>query len=267
MHRAANPTRSVLRRTVKPFAYKAIDTAFPRGLPRHIDGEPIRLAMQASRFYSSIYEPSKAAFLRQHCKRGATAIDVGANFGVFTVMMARAVSPSGHVVAFEPTPSTCAALRKTVFDNGCDRLVTVREEAVSSDDGVQRLYASQYQGDMGNSLIIHGSHVTESIPVFTVKLDSLFAEIPVSCIKIDAEGAELDILQGARSVLDEYRPAITVEVHPWALSHKRQHTAELWLLLRDRGYSVFRDGVELDETSFVEERGYFEAQAVHPDRA
>lgn len=259
--------RRIVRHTVKPLAYGAVDLALPRGLPRRIDGESIRLGIQASRFYPSRYEPEKAAFLRRHCTPESTVVDVGAHFGVFTVIMARAVGPRGAVLAFEPTPSTRVALQRTVDNNHCQAVVSVRSEAVSSSDGEQEFIASQHVGDMGNSLVAHAAGGSERVRIRTVALDSVVGGDPVSCLKIDAEGAELDILEGAATILHERRPALTLEIHPWALEQQGQHPREIWKLLSELGYRLHRDDQELTESAFLAERGYFDVQALPPGGA
>ena len=259
--------RRIVRHTVKPLAYGAVDLAFPRGLPRHIDGESIRLGIQASRFYPSSYEPEKAEFLRRHCPPETTVVDVGAHFGVFTVIMARAVGPHGSVLAFEPTPSTRAALQRTVDNNHLEAVVSVRPEAVSSTDGEQEFIASPHTGDMGNSLVAHAAGGADRVRIRTVTLDSVAGAAPVSCLKIDAEGAELDVLRGATTILRERRPALALEIHPWVLEQQGQHPREIWQLLSELGYRLYRDDQELTESAFLAEAGYFDVQALPPARA
>jgi FkbM family methyltransferase len=219
------------------------------------------LGIQASRFYPSTYEPEKADFLRRYCEPASTVVDVGAHFGVFTVIMARAVGSRGMVVAFEPTPSTRAALHKTVTNNRCQSVVTIRPEAVSTDDGELDFIASEHAGDMGNSLIAHAFGASDRVRVPTVRLDSVLQADHVTCLKIDAEGAEFDILRGAAAILQNQRPAVTVEIHPWALEQHGQHPRDIWNLLSDLNYRVHRDGQELTESTFLAESGYFDVQA------
>lgn len=254
--------RRLARRLIKPGLYRAIDAVFPHGLPRRINGEPIRLSMHASRFYPASYEPEKAKFLRRHCLPATTAIDIGAHFGVFTVIMARAVGPEGRVLSLEPTPSTRATLGRTVVDNGCEAVVTIRPEAVCARDGHSLLLTSPHRGDMGNGLVAQGSGAPGRIEVPTTRLDSLVDEGPVSCIKIDAEGAELDILRGAGATLHRHHPAITMEVHPQLLRQAGQDLRELWSLLVSNRYRLLRDGLELSEAEFLAEDDYFEVQAL-----
>ena len=260
MRRGEQLMRRAAGRTVRPLVYRAIDTAFPQGLRRRIDGEVIRLGMHASRSYPSTYEPQKARFLRHHCRPGTTAIDVGAHFGVFAVIMARAVGPSGRVIAFEPSPDSRVILAATLAANECTETVTVRSEAVSEKAGDQQLFVSDGVGDMGNSLIPHGAR---SVTVRTLDLDSLNLTQPLSCIKIDAEGSEVDILRGALKTLTGQRPALTVEIHPWGLRRHGQTPEDVWSALREVGYAVFREERRLDKHEFISQPDYFEIQALH----
>src|SRR5437879_13846628 len=117
----------------KEIAYVALDvcTAW-RGVPRLVGGEWISFPARWCRYYAADYEPATFTFLRAHCLEGATVLDVGAHIGLFSVLMARLVGPSGRVISFEPTPLTRRVLDETVRLNGFGDVVEVRAEAVSA---------------------------------------------------------------------------------------------------------------------------------------
>jgi FkbM family methyltransferase len=211
-----------------------------RGVPRSINGETIRFPARWSRFYPSAYEPEKHAFLRTSCEPGTLAIDVGAHLGLFTVVMARAVGAEGRLLSFEPAPVTHAALVRVVSMNGLSDRVEIRPEAVSRTRGRAEL---SYLPDIpanSNSLVAFGNRAGRTVDVDTIDLDSFVQPrvTRVSCIKIDAEGAELDVLTGATSTLRAHLPALAIELHPNAISAAGQSIGDLWDLLDDLGYQV-----------------------------
>src|SRR5438874_223792 len=74
------------------------------------------------------------------CRPGQTVFDVGAHLGLFSVVMARLVGPTGRVVSFEPTPSIRRILERTVRLNDCGLVVEVRAEAVSEATGITEFH-------------------------------------------------------------------------------------------------------------------------------
>ena len=258
-------SRNVARHTLKPGLYRAVDFAFPTGRLRHINGDVVRLSMQASRFYPSTYEPDKAAFLRRYCRPGSTVIDVGAHVGVFTVLMARSVGAAGFVTAFEPAPATARLLELTIANNDCGSIVDIRREAVAQSIGEQLFYSSRNAGDLGNTLFGHTRKTNVSARrVHTTTIDAVTSGRgrPVSCIKIDAEGAELDILHGAMATLRKFSPALAIEVHPFVLRSAHRDSEELWDLLGGLGYRVRCGGQPLDRRTFVSATDGLEIEAV-----
>jgi FkbM family methyltransferase len=232
-----------------------------RGVPRTINGERVRFPARWSRYYPAVYEPAKFRFLRETCAPGSCAIDIGAHIGLFSVTMARAVSDDGQVICLEPSERTRAVLTRTLELNGVAAWTTVRREAVADTSGRAALHESAIAGSNANSLVAAPADSTDTT-VPTVTLDELCAETSaaVSCVKIDAEGAELMILRGGRRTLERHRPALAIEVHP-AMLPGAGDLAALWETLDDHGYDVATDGHAADRRSFCARRELFEIQA------
>jgi FkbM family methyltransferase len=148
-------------------------------------------------------------FVRAYLEPGAHALDIGANFGVYTVAMAQAVGAQGSVQAFEPTPDTAAALRATVAENDA-RQVRVHQLAVSDRAGTARL--SLHAESELNALGTGG----EGIEVQTTTLDELAAEQHwprLDFVKIDAEGHEPQVIAGGTRLFREHSPLVMFEVN------------------------------------------------------
>ena len=257
--------RSGAHRRVRSTAYAALDAAFlGRGVPRTVNGQRVRFPAPWSRYYPSQYEEAKHRFLVGACKPGTTVVDGGAHIGLFTVVMANAVGPEGWVLAFEPTPGTRAVLAKTIALNDLGATVSPRPEGLSATTGSTTLHIGPDEGTSSNSLL---GRLGEAPPgseqaVPTLALDDLLPTLasPVSCIKLDIEGAELDALRGAAAMLERFRPALCVEVHPRMLRRAGHDPVAVHDLLVERGYRLSEAGASCPRQRFEGDE-LFELQA------
>lgn len=225
---------------IKALAYGALDVCtLGLGVPRVVCGERIRVPARWCRWYPSAYEPETFAFLRSRVRPGATVMDVGAHFGLFTVLMARLVGPAGRVVGFEPTPQTRAVLEAMVRLNGIASMVEVRSEAVCGETGTAVFFDAETPVSYANSLI-HTYRSRTGLEVPTVRLDDFVAErgLHVGCLKIDVEGAELGLLRGARETFLRCRPSAALSLHPGPIRESGGSLAEIWDLLKEYRMAV-----------------------------
>lgn len=146
---------------------------------------------------------------------GDALVDAGANIGVFSVLAARLVGPSGRIVAIEMMPDTARRLRETLALNGISGVKVV--EAALADVADQTLWAQAPEGLSGQaSLVAQAFRVAQvaRVAVRTTTLDLACADLgPVALIKLDLEGAEALALAGAAGVLARTR-ALVYEQRP-----------------------------------------------------
>jgi FkbM family methyltransferase len=136
--------------------------------------------------------------------------DIGAHIGFFTVVGARAVGPTGRVVAFEPMPLNRERLCRTVELNDL-RQVSVRSQAVSGCRGVG--YLHEHSSTTMWSLVRKAGG--GGVEVDCVTLDDVFMSRPTqvpALVKIDAEGVELEILRGGPRLIAESAVSFIVEL-------------------------------------------------------
>ena len=141
---------------------------------------------------------------------GMHTVDVGANLGYFTLLMADLVGPGGHVDAFEPNPGIAARLTKSIDINGYLDRTTVHQAALGDATGETILqvpptepknaYISPVPGRAGD--------VAHRVPTF--RLDGLPNAATIDLIKIDVEGAEENVWAGMQGILDSARPLIVI---------------------------------------------------------
>jgi FkbM family methyltransferase len=156
-------------------------------------------------------ETEVQTWLADILRRGDVFWDLGANIGFFTLLGARLVGPEGTVVAFEPWPQNAEQLQRNAELNGFTQVVTERV-AVSSQVGIASFTLPEGRRDAG-ALGAGKSGTTISVPTTTMDAYAAGAARPPNVVKIDVEGAELDVLRGGLSMLAAHRPILLVEVH------------------------------------------------------
>jgi len=187
-------------------------------------------------------------------RQGETVVDVGANYGLWTYHLSKAVGSGGRVLAFEPVPSTAAVLKWVV---GLLRLKNVELRAAAcgvSGGQIDMVLPVQDAGppsagqahfaDRSDDRPGHESHVrwtrSRTVKVDVVALDEAVRHKEVTFIKCDVEGAEPMVLQGAAVTLGRSRPTLVVEINPWFLEGFGSTTEQLLVLLSSHGYQGYR---------------------------
>jgi FkbM family methyltransferase len=164
---------------------------------------------------------------------GATVVDVGANIGYNTVHAARLAGPRGRVVAVEPTPDNLDVLRRNV-EAAELRNVVVEPVAAGRVLSVRELFVRGARSAV-NSLFAESCYasVTDVLQVAVLPLDEL-VEGKADVVKVDVEGAELDVLEGMPRLLRRLPKALIVEWHPVLQTMAGYKTDELprWFLSR-----------------------------------
>ena len=154
-------------------------------------------------------------FLWNILEPGMVFFDVGAYHGLYTLVAAQKVREQGHIVAFEPSPRERRRLRLHLRLNRLSR-VDVEAYAVGLHSGTRKFFLVASADTSMNSLQPPAiQDALEEISVQTISLDEYCQRAGigrVDLIKIDAEGGELEIFQGARQVLTAMRPLIICEV-------------------------------------------------------
>lgn len=177
------------------------------------------------------WNPEEYAAFRDDIRDGDVVLDIGANLGAYTLVFAHWVGVGGRVYSFEPAPDARRGLEQHVALNGLDARVVVRPEAVSRTTGTARFLASGTSGS--NRLLAGDSGGARDVPTTTVDEVCVSLALRPRLIKIDVEGAELDVLRGARRTIAAGGSDLRmyVEMHPgvWpGLGISRQHVeAEL----------------------------------------
>jgi FkbM family methyltransferase len=182
--------------------------------------------------YKAISDRKERRILRSVLRPGMIAVDVGANIGIYTRYLARRCGPNGRVVAFEPSPDNLARLKANVRNLPN---VTVHASAVGDRSGSIPLYLSR---DLN---VDHRTYETaearDRIDVPIVRLDDIFTPgSRVDLLKVDVQGFEGAVLEGARRLISE-NPLLkaVIEYWPYGLVQGGRDPAALLGLLADLG--------------------------------
>ncbi|HZQ98238.1 MAG TPA: FkbM family methyltransferase [Chloroflexota bacterium] len=225
---ASNPNTAVLRggfmgspefqRTNPALAYFSESTVVIKevgdGLRLFVDLQDYLVAHPVVR---GVYEPVETAFVRSRVAPGQTVVDVGANVGYFSVLLAHLVGPAGRVHAFEPLEGNVRLLTASLRENGFAGRVVVHRAAVGAAPGWGDVVVALSHTSAGTYLDAGrggppAGHAVQRVPV--VSLDGADLPPPVRFVKVDAEGAELLVLHGARGLLRRDRPTLLCEINP-----------------------------------------------------
>ena len=205
--------------------------------------------------YFGTMEPPETKWVSNWLCPGMTVVDVGANAGYYTLLSARSVGSTGRVLAFEPGPSLCARLRKTIATNNISH-VSLMQMALGSSPGQATLYmsAKSYHCNTPSLLDAWADGESTSVEIRTLDncLDDGDVQI-VDLLKIDVEGYEVQVLRGASEALRAGRiRAVLCEVNPWWLEKAGSTPKELFNLLESFGFKDSGDArAEADNRIFI----------------
>jgi FkbM family methyltransferase len=186
--------------------------------------------------YSGI-ERSHQRRLKESLKEGDVVIDVGANWGLHTLYSSRLVGETGQVIAIEPFPLAYTELEWHVMKNKCDNVV-VLHCAVGKFNGEIKMVSNidASQGIVSDRCIVKDD-LCDEILVQNKTLDSIVQEMDpgkIDFVKIDVEGAEDYVLQGAEKTIDKFRPKIIID------PHTPENDLFIGKWFSERGYKVER---------------------------
>ena len=183
-------------------------------------------------------------------------VDVGAHVGLVTLPMASVIAPGGFVIAFEPAAANRALLARHVALNQLGDRVRIESSLVGErEQGDVTFYESS--SATGKNTLVDGvlGPQSRSSRLSQITLDTYCAMhglIP-EVIKIDVEGAEVGVLEGARQLLRDHRPPVFLSVHPRLIAALGRSTDELLLILEEVGYECCHiDGSKVEKFALRE---------------
>jgi FkbM family methyltransferase len=211
-----------------------------------------RLIMPRCTYWFGSWEPPLSEWIRRALQPGDVFVDVGANFGYYTLLAARAVAPGGSVVAVEASPSTAHRLLDNIARNRVQNVRVVQAAAVAEHGAVPFYRASN---DAENSTVPRRG-VEPAGEVRALPLPDLLTETELRrtrVIKIDVEGGELAVLRGLRPAAEALRgdAVIAVEAHHHMLAVQGATLSDLLDVLRPAGFEALELPVDISELAHL----------------
>jgi FkbM family methyltransferase len=167
-------------------------------------------AEKKSRAFSCSKEPWTVAWIERAMTPGEIVYDIGANVGAYSLIAARRVAPGGRVYACEPGYATFAHLCDNIVLNGCEAVITPLSIGLAASTGIVPFaYHKLYPGHARHRGFDAGSPSDDAEPAYrqpvpAMRMDDLvctFGLLPPNHIKVDVDGGELAVLEGAERTL------------------------------------------------------------------
>lgn len=167
------------------------------------------------------WEPFESELLVACLTPGAIVVDVGANLGYFSLLLAQAEVPVQQVFAFEPAAANYELLQRNIALNDCGERVTAIHAALGTADGDAVLHLSE--DNLGDHQLVPSETGRQTEPVRILAGDAYFAGRMerADVVKIDTQGTEAAVVSGLWQLLQRSRPALQmlIELTPFALRH------------------------------------------------
>lgn len=186
-----------------------------------------------------IHEPLTTKIISKVLKIGMFCIDIGSNIGYYALLESKIVGETGKVIAIEPSPINFKYLEINSKLQKPNNIETYNFAVAQTDATVKFLINEKSNW---SKVLENSNDITQDTSVISVpakQLDTFFSEkkIPkLDFLRMDVEGYELNIYNGARKTIQNFKPSLLIEVHRHFLGLRK--TKEFLLLLKDDGYEI-----------------------------
>ena len=198
--------------------------------------------IQRAVYYLGVYERAETRWLESRLMPGMGFLDIGSNFGYYTLLAARAMEGQGRILAFEPYIPNREQLQANLARNHMD---WVEVEACALADAPGTLdFVIPPDSCLGVGHIeTHPGTHARTVQVDVRTLDTVAGEKGLDrldAVKLDVEGAEVRVLKGGQKTFQRFKPDLLVEINPDGLRSFDTEAAELVAILTGWGYRLHR---------------------------
>jgi len=211
------------------------------GIKMYLDRNDLAICKTLAKEYA--WEESETNFLKKIIVPEMSIIDIGANIGYFTLLLAKWIGPKGKVYSFEPDPSNFKLLTKNLKANRINN-VHCFQKAISNKNAKKSLFLSTY--NMGDHRLIDffafdGDDKRAKVEVESVRLDSILLDSEkIDFIKMDIQGSEIPALLGMENTLKNNKKiSLLVEFWPFAIKKIGHSPKEFIEILEQFGFKIF----------------------------
>ncbi len=206
---------------------------------------------------SGIYHKQMTKLIKSTITKGMVCLDVGANIGYFTLILARLIGQEGKVFAFEPEPHNFDLLEKNIAINGYHNITPI-QKAVSNKNGKAKLFLNRVSL-AGHSLATprksERQFVRDTIEIEQQTLDTFFRDYDgkVDFVKIDVEGAELAVVEGMENIISKNKDLVIItEFFPDALRSFGSTPKEFLNTLLQYGFNLYDINDQKESVSLMD---------------
>ncbi|OGQ23332.1 MAG: hypothetical protein A3I05_05185 [Deltaproteobacteria bacterium RIFCSPLOWO2_02_FULL_44_10] len=219
------------------------------GVTMYIDSRDLRSMKEA--FLKSPYENKMHETFNNVLKAGMSVVDIGAHIGLFSLIAGQKVGAEGHVYAFEPMPRCYELLQKNIQLYNLNNVEAI-QSIVTNKQGKTELWMDKYYSILGSLHKDNLMNKGEKVEVDAITLDHFFLgtdshERRIDIIKMNIQGAEGLVIDGAKQLLRSKGPTIFMEFWPFGLKKMGSDPEQLFDTLTGYGYQVYR--IHMDDAS------------------
>lgn len=221
-----------------------------KGFKTQINGDSFNLSYEyGSRYNRSdkqVYEPVFYNAFVERIKPGMQVFDIGAHIGIFSLGAYLRTGHAGHIHAFEPAPETADILQQHININNWQQSISVFRGVMSNENGEMTFYSldASMAASIARENVVdlnpENPSNTKEITVPSITLDEYCKQrnIIPDVIKIDVEGAELMVLQGAEETLRKHDVTILCEIHTLQIKNCGSTLNEFEKFVTTLGYKI-----------------------------
>jgi FkbM family methyltransferase len=197
------------------------------------------------------YEVLETKILKFFAANSEIIFDVGANVGYYAIELGVVLGPTAMIHSFEPVPESFEQLQKNVLLNSASSSVLCNQYAISNSEGKLLLYKPRISGSSASSARnLHPDEEVDTVQVYMTTLDKYLLTNRIDhmdLLKIDVEGSELMVIEGALESIKKYQPIIFAELlRKWCAQFDYSPNEVLEILL-PIGYRCFAVSEKLPE--------------------
>lgn len=188
-----------------------------------------------------IYEPIETEFFKKNLKENDVFLDIGAHVGYYSLMASKILT-KGKVYSFEPYVNTYELLMENVDINQCKN-VTTYCMGVSDKNEISKLHIDE--ANKGNCSLYHQKDC-DNITIETITIDSMFRGKKVDFVKIDTQGAEINVLLGMKKTIEINDMSMIIEFYPYGLRQMGHKPVDFFKVLSTLGFGIYKmraDGI------------------------
>ena len=212
-------------------------------------------------YFLGSYENFELCFLEESLNKGDTFIDIGANFGLYSLNASCLVGDFGKVLAFEPFSENYKAFKDNIELNDFKNVTLIKQAIGKCREEVQLSY---HQKDRNLGMVsIFQNDFTEQETVVSDSLDNYLLSNnlnSVNYIKIDIEGAEYPALLGMMGTIEKYKPIIQIEIDDNILANTPYRSCDIYKFMDPKLFSNHEFFFESKNLSAIKKIicGYFQ---------